>query len=63
MYAFHFMDATWRIAHRTNSKEPRPAWGTEAHALYEGIYGTRTEADTAIVMIRALLVAEGLTNG
>lgn len=52
MYAFQFMDATWRIARRTNTTEPLPPYGTEAFRLYEGIYSSRADAETAIRSIR-----------
>lgn len=54
MYVFQFMDATWRIAHLTNSKEPMPRWGTEALRLYDHPYETRTEAEAGLRRIREM---------
>lgn len=56
MYAFQFQDATWRIDSFTNSKAPRPRFGTAAYELFNAAYPSRADADAAIRSIRVELV-------
>lgn len=57
MYVFQFMDATYRIARKTNSRVPFGAIlrNTEARALYDGIYKTRADADAGMKRINEIL--------
>jgi hypothetical protein len=54
MYAFHFQDGTWRISMRTHTLEKFPPYNTLAYKLYNGVYITRQEANSAIERIREL---------
>jgi hypothetical protein len=55
MYAFQFMDATWRIAHFTNSSTPYPV-DAEARRLYGRSYPTENAARQGIETLRGLLL-------
>lgn len=57
MYVYQFMDATYRIDRRTNSRIQFSTIlaNTEAFKLYEGIYETREAAYTAMKRIESLL--------
>jgi hypothetical protein len=55
MYVFQFMDATWRIAHFTNSSTPYPV-DAEARRLYGRPYPTENAARQGIETLRRLLL-------
>lgn len=55
MYAFQFLDATWRIDRLTNSRSSRPQYGTAAYDLFNAAYSSRADAEAAIRSIRVEL--------
>ena len=55
MYTFQFLDGSWRIDVMTRFAAKRPAYGTEAAKLFDGVYMTRREAEAAIDTIRIMV--------